>query len=157
KAQDTQTSPQQRGAPEEGLSTDEMNQLAAQIKRRIDPTDIENVTVRPLGHTRFEIILPFPSPFASPPSGGKENLTAEEIEEVKRLSSRMGVLEFRILASGADDADGVVAARDTMAAATAEALAKLAAEGKPPPGPAGTFEVTINDARAKVEYRWVEM
>src|SRR5437764_4836354 len=29
-----------------GLSSDEMNQLAAQIKRRIDPTDIKNVTVR---------------------------------------------------------------------------------------------------------------
>src|SRR5689334_12425840 len=59
KAQDTQADPRQRGSTEEGLSSEEMNQLAAQIKRRIDPTDIKNVTVRPLGRTRFEIILPF--------------------------------------------------------------------------------------------------
>src|SRR5688572_14045515 len=46
------------GAPARGLTSDEMHQLAAQIKRRIDPTDIKNVTVRPLGDNRVEIILP---------------------------------------------------------------------------------------------------
>src|SRR3954469_20235912 len=52
--------PRPRGAnaPAEGLSSDEMNNLAAQIKRRIDPTDIKNVTVRPSGDRRLEIILP---------------------------------------------------------------------------------------------------
>jgi SecD/SecF fusion protein len=135
----------------------DMNALAAQIKRRIDPTDIKNVTVRPIGDTRFEIILPFPSPFANPSSGQKENLTAEEIQEVKRLISQMGVLEFRILANGVDDADGVVAARDAMAALTVAQLNDLANEGKPPPGPSGRFNVTINDTSAKVEYQWVEL
>ena len=42
-----------------------MNELAAQIKRRIDPTDIKNVTVRPVRRTRFEIILPTKSGAAS--------------------------------------------------------------------------------------------
>src|SRR5438874_5115529 len=41
--------------PAEGLSTEEMAQLAAQIKRRIDPADLKNVTVRPLGNNRIEI------------------------------------------------------------------------------------------------------
>src|SRR3954454_17264524 len=37
------------GAATQGLTSDEMHQLAHQIKRRIDPTDIKNVTVRPSG------------------------------------------------------------------------------------------------------------
>ena len=42
----------------EGLTAEEITDLAAQIKRRIDPTDIKNVTVRPVGDRRVEIILP---------------------------------------------------------------------------------------------------
>src|SRR5206468_11839660 len=93
-----------------GLSSDEMNQLAAQIKRRIDPTDIKNVTVRPSGDRRIEIILPTGGATGS----GRSNLSAEDIEEVKRLISQMGVLEFRILANGPDDQDGLTAARQTI-------------------------------------------
>jgi SecD/SecF fusion protein len=33
-------------------------EMAAFLKRRIDPADIYNVTIRPVGDTRFEIILP---------------------------------------------------------------------------------------------------
>src|SRR5262249_11288882 len=33
-------------------------ELAASLKRRIDPTDLYNVTIRPLSTTRVEIILP---------------------------------------------------------------------------------------------------
>src|SRR3954467_9249194 len=95
----------EKDAPPAGLSTEEMNQLAAQIKRRIDPTDIKNVTVRPVGDRRLEIILP-----TGGAAGGRANLTAEEIEETKQLISQMGVLEFRILANGADDKDGIAAA-----------------------------------------------
>src|SRR5579871_4275193 len=32
--------------------------LAAAIKRRIDPADLYNVTIRPVGESRIEIILP---------------------------------------------------------------------------------------------------
>src|SRR6516225_5684171 len=32
-------------------------QLAASLKRRIDPADLYNVTIRPLSNTRVEIIL----------------------------------------------------------------------------------------------------
>ena len=51
-----------------------------------------HVTVRPLGSTRLEIILPTGDAGSS---GGKSNLTSDEIDEVKRLVSQMGVLEFR--------------------------------------------------------------
>src|SRR5437763_3829778 len=33
-------------------------EMAAFLKRRIDPADLYNVTIRPVGATRFEIILP---------------------------------------------------------------------------------------------------
>src|SRR5262249_26022767 len=33
-------------------------QLAASLKRRIDPNDLYNVTIRPVSDTRIEIILP---------------------------------------------------------------------------------------------------
>src|SRR5208283_210347 len=33
-------------------------ELAASLKRRIDPTDLYNVTIRPISNTRVEIILP---------------------------------------------------------------------------------------------------
>src|SRR5688500_2408943 len=92
---------------EEGRDSAQRQELAHQIKRRIDPTDIKNVTVRPIGRTRFEIILPR----SGAAGGGRENLIPEEIEEVKRLISQMGVLEFRILANGNDDAEGIIAAR----------------------------------------------
>src|SRR5689334_7190958 len=59
-------------APVQGLSTDEMNSLAAQIKRRIDPTDIKNVTVRPSGDRRVEIILPTSGASGS----GRANMSA---------------------------------------------------------------------------------
>jgi len=43
--------------------------LAASIKRRIDPTDIRNIVVRPVSKTRVEIILP---------TGGKHQADAQE-------------------------------------------------------------------------------
>ncbi|VTT99287.1 protein-export membrane protein secd : Protein-export membrane protein secD OS=Planctomyces maris DSM 8797 GN=PM8797T_31765 PE=3 SV=1: SecD_SecF: SecD_SecF [Gemmataceae bacterium] len=135
-----------------GLSPEEMNQLAAQIKRRIDPTDIKNVTVRPLGDRRLEIILP-----TGGASSGKTNLTAEEIEETKRLISQMGVLEFRILANGADDAEGIAAARAAVDNESPEVLKALADEGKAPPGPRDEFNVEINGTKAKVRYVWAEV
>src|SRR6266849_5437683 len=44
-------------------------QLAAALKRRIDPADLYNVTIRPVGEYRVEIILP---------TGGKHQAEAEE-------------------------------------------------------------------------------
>lgn len=142
--------------PARGLSGEEMNQLAAQIKRRIDPTDIKNVTVRPLGDSRIEIIIPFANPFARP-SDGRQNLTAEEIEETKRLIAQMGVLEFRILANGADDQDGIRDARAVIDSAPAETLTAWAVAGQAPPGPDDEYAVDIGDTKARVKYVWAEL
>ncbi len=134
-----------------GLTNEEMNQLASQIKRRIDPTDIKNVTVRPSGDRRIEIILP-----TGGASGGRANLSAEEVEEVKRLVSQMGVLEFRILANGPDDERGIIAARQVIDSAKGD-LKSRAERGLPPPGPDDEFSVDINDSKAMVRYVWVEL
>jgi SecD/SecF fusion protein len=140
-------------APAQGLSTSEMNQLAAQIKRRIDPTDIKNVTVRPLGDSRVEIILPVGGAAAS----GESNLSQEEIEEVKRLISQMGVLEFRILANGTDDSEGIQATRTGVDGKSADELKDRAIKGLPPEPPEGEFTVTIGESKAKVRYVWAEL
>lgn len=140
-------------APAEGLTTEEMQQLAAQIKRRIDPADLKNVTVRPLGDSRVEIILPT----GGSGSGGKANLSAEEIEEVKQLISQMGVLEYRILANEADDATGIQAARDAIESASQDALDARAVKGLPPEGPNEEFTVKVNDVDAAVRYVWNEL
>jgi SecD/SecF fusion protein len=159
-------------SPVAGLDSEQMAALAAQIKRRIDPTDIKNVTVRPSGDRRVEIILPFSGATA----GGKVNQTAEDVQEVKRLISQMGVLEFRIVANGPDDEKGMQAARQAIedAAKTknrrwvdprkpgspeedATELQFNAVRGLPPPAPEGKFDVDINDTKAKVSYAWVEL
>src|SRR5438093_933055 len=44
-------------------------EMAMSLKRRIDPADLYNVTIRPSGTTRVEIILP---------TGGKYQIEAEE-------------------------------------------------------------------------------
>jgi SecD/SecF fusion protein len=164
--------PRPRGAtaPAEGLSSDEMNNLAAQIKRRIDPTDIKNVTVRPSGDRRLEIILPT----GGAAGGGRANLSQEDIEEVKRLISQMGVLEFRIIANGPDDQAGIQAARQVVEEAgrkkdlkwvnpktgkeeDATDLQVRAVRGLPPPPPEGEFNVDIGETKARVRYVWVEL
>ena len=148
--------PKSQVAATAGLSSEEMTQLAAQIKRRIDPTDIRNVTVRPLGDNRIEIILPVSGAAGS----GKSNLSTEDIEEVKRLISQMGVLEFRIIANGPDDSEGINAARElinSMRDKSSGELKLLAERGLAPPGPEGEFDLDIGDTKAKVRYLWTEL
>jgi SecD/SecF fusion protein len=151
-------------ADDVGLSGEDMVKLAAQIKRRIDPADLKNVTVRPLGNRRIEIILPT----AGGGTGDRTNLSAEEIEEVKSLVSQMGVLEFRILANKVDDEKGVQAAKDLIDNPTPDNAAKLqraAEQGLAPPGPDEAFGVWVNEDESEkrsgsppmVKYAWVEL
>src|ERR1700751_3582781 len=44
--------------PPDANPTDLGQQLAASLKRRIDPADLYNVTIRPAGNYRVEIVLP---------------------------------------------------------------------------------------------------
>jgi len=145
---------QQAQMTSEGLRSEDMLKLATQIKRRIDPADLKNVTVRPLGNTRVEIILPT----GGAGQGDRANLTQEEIEEVKRLVSQMGVLEFRILANDVDDNAGIQQAKSIINAASPEQLGDWAVRGVPPQAPDGKFEVKAESDRAlPVSYAWVEL
>src|SRR5262249_14463326 len=62
------------------------DELAAALKRRIDPTDLYNVVIRPLSNTRVEIILP---------TGGAHQANIEEHnwqELVKAVKAEWPVL-----------------------------------------------------------------
>ena len=137
----------------QGLSSEEMNQLAAQIKRRIDPADLKNVTVRPLGDTRVEIILPT----GGASTRGRTNLNTSEIDEVKGLISQMGVLEFRILANENDDGPGIDAVRQRLASIPPDEMDARSARGLPPETVGEDFDVRINEESARVRYAWVEL
>ena len=54
---------------EKRLQSYSPQELAASLKRRIDPADLYNVTIRPVGNDRVEIILP---------TGGEHQSKAED-------------------------------------------------------------------------------
>jgi SecD/SecF fusion protein len=97
----------------EGFDT---KKLAAQLKRRIDPNDLYNVTVRPVSSTRVEIILP---------TGGthqarKEQEAWEEI--VRQVKEEWGV--------EGTDIDAGVGKIQTLAEAIQKKRAELKKEAK---------------------------
>ncbi|WP_152049876.1 protein translocase subunit SecD [Tautonia marina] len=63
----------------------DLNELVAALKRRINPEGVFDITIRPVGQDRVEIIMP-------------EEM-ANQAEEVKRKLTEEGSLAFRILAS----------------------------------------------------------
>src|SRR5262249_35411245 len=71
--------------------------MVTALKRRIDPGDLKNVTIRSVGKYRVEIILP------------RGSFSAAEVEDIKNLISKVGSLEFRILANSKDDAAAIKA------------------------------------------------
>jgi SecD/SecF fusion protein len=202
----------------------DINELAAALKRRIDPADLYNVTIRPAGTGRIEIILPTGSRrqvqaeeaewkkvlaeaaekwppekksydeiprgnrialidrvkenapgvsaeeveklITGDAEGGKERrgLSSEDVERIKELISRQGLLEFRILANDRDDAAAIKAAQDFFEKARKDPalqdeLRRLALQGKPPPPPrnaqdTGTFPGSKDSTYT---YTWVEL
>src|SRR5438105_1758253 len=64
-----------------------LDDLAAALKRRIDPNDLYNVTIRPVpgDPPRVEIILP-----TGGQGHGKSKLTHEEIEKIRGLIAQQG-------------------------------------------------------------------
>lgn len=137
-----------------------IDQLAARLKQRIDPADLRNITIRPVGKTRVEIILPTGGSSYQANLEGKKDLSSEEVEEIKRLISNVGSLEFRIIACDEDgwDREGVRAAMDLIERSKTNPELKkkfedAALAGLPPPAPEGTFDV----GGAQVRYAWVEL
>jgi len=68
-----------------------MDELIAALKKRADPNGIKEIPIRNIGSYRIEIILPLAS--------------NEEVEEVKKMLTDVGSLEFRILANNKHDKD----------------------------------------------------
>jgi SecD/SecF fusion protein len=66
-----------------------MKELIAAVSRRVNPGGVKEVTIRPHGAKRIEIIVP--------------ESDQQEIERLKRILGNVGTLEFRILANQRDD------------------------------------------------------
>jgi hypothetical protein len=76
---------QVREAPGKPISDDVMDQMVGAVSKRINPSGTEEVTVRQVGGDRIEVIIP-----------GRD---MEMVESVKRRITRLGSLEFAILAA----------------------------------------------------------
>ena len=70
-----------------------MEELIAALKKRADPEGVKEIPIRKIGGNRIEIILP--------------QASNEEVEEVKKMLTDVGALEFRILANRKHDADQI--------------------------------------------------
>jgi SecD/SecF fusion protein len=68
-----------------------MDELISALKHRVDPEGVREIPIRKIGSNRLEIILPAAE--------------ADEVEEVKRMLTDVGALQFRILASYKHDKD----------------------------------------------------
>jgi len=136
------------------------DELAAALKRRIDPADLYNVTIRPIPSEtpRVEIILPTGG-YAS----GKQTLNPEQVENIKNLIQQQGRLEFRILANGTDDKEAIDRAAEYVRNAdNQEKLADLEKKGLPPSDPTAqdgslTFSVTLSGETVNYAYQWVQI
>jgi SecD/SecF fusion protein len=146
-------------AEERGLSSEDMQKLAESLKRRIDPVDTKNVIIRPVGGSRIEILVPF-SPGKKKDGKAADAGTEDFVQEVKDLVSRVGVLEFRILANDTDDKEAFEEAIDQINNQyPADQAEKDAKAGTPPPPPRRSdYRVSINGTDAEnVKYEWVEL
>src|SRR5262245_17052848 len=99
-------------------------------------------------------------------AGRSKDLTVEEVQRIKDLVSKVGSLEFRILANEHDDAEGIkIAMNQINSAANQQKLRDRQKEGLAPPGPyvEGTeeqriFKITLaRGENSYVTYSWVEL
>ena len=81
--------------------------MADALKARVDPTGSENVTVRTVGDTRFEVGI------------RRRGDHEAHVERAKELIAQAGSLEFRVLANEKDDAEAVAPTRRALAWACA--------------------------------------
>ncbi len=75
--------------PEKELTNDLINEMVESVKRRVNPSGTEEITVRGVGGGRIEVIIPGEDP--------------QTVDEIKRQITRLGSLEFFIAAHSAED------------------------------------------------------
>ena len=115
-----------------------MDELIAALKKRADPEGVKEIPIRKIGGNRIEIILP--------------QASNEEVEEVKKMLTDVGSLEFRILANGKHDKDVVKRGPGPRRAGQAAARYKWARLGEISTGTNPTFTSdTITDPPADLE------
>ena len=84
-------------ASEKEITDQVMDQMVGAISKRINPGGLDEIVVRRVGFDRIEIIIPGVDP--------------EEVQRAKDKMTRLGSLEFAILANSQDHADIIARAR----------------------------------------------
>lgn len=79
---------QQKKEKDRPIPTETIDKMVTAIAKRINPSGAEEVTVRRVGHDRIEIIIPGADP--------------DLVEQKKRLITKLGSLEFGIVANTRD-------------------------------------------------------
>ncbi|VTS00407.1 protein translocase subunit SecD [Tuwongella immobilis] len=155
---DAERMQQQNASATDGARSNfEINELVDSLKRRIDPVSQKNITIRPVGDTRVEIILPYGA--GTDPS--KKATTSSDVQAVQDLISQAGRMEFRILANQNDDQPIISALREYYANAKTDPVKSsrlefLALNGLAPVVPPGNYNV-FGDPEDFVNYAWVEL
>jgi len=93
--------------PEKELTNELIDEMVSSVKRRVNPSGTEEITVRGVGGGRIEVIIPGEDP--------------QTVDEVKRQITRLGSLEFYIAADRAEDRE-IVRAAEQMEKTTRELL-----------------------------------
>ncbi|MFH1918636.1 MAG: protein translocase subunit SecD, partial [Planctomycetota bacterium] len=107
----------------------DMDRLIQAIRRRVDPSNVRELTIREYGNKQIEIIIP--------------EADEEELERIKGKISSAGTLEFRILANQRDHKPLIDRA---LAAENARELYEVDPEGN---------RVLDAKGRPKLQARWV--
>jgi SecD/SecF fusion protein len=84
--------------PEKELTNSLIEEMVKSVKRRVNPSGTEEITVRGVGGGRIEVIIPGADP--------------QTVDETKRQITRLGSLEFFITADRAEDRELVRAATE---------------------------------------------
>lgn len=86
--------------PEKELTNSLVDEMVSSVKRRVNPSGTEEITVRGVGGGRIEVIVPGADP--------------QSVDEIKRKITRLGSLEFYIAADRAEDREIVRAAEQLV-------------------------------------------
>ena len=81
---------------EKELTSELMNTMVSSVRKRVNPSGTEEITVRSVGEDRIEVIVPGADP--------------QTVDEIKRRISDLGSLEFYVAADRAEDREIVRAA-----------------------------------------------